>query len=119
MRSRRSAGADSDVTVLTYFPRYSRTPAYNWNQKLNLQLVPFQMWNSQGGQDEAPESSEQKRYPQIISKNMTDIGRTNLIQLDILTEGPPLTSKSYTAPLKYSKFIGHEIKQLEEVGIIS
>ena len=34
MRSRRSVGADSDVIPLNYFPRYHRTPAYNWNQIL-------------------------------------------------------------------------------------
>ena len=34
-----------------------------------------------------------KRYPQIISQNTTDIGRTNLIELDIPMEGPPIASK--------------------------
>ena len=48
-----------------------------------------------------------------------DIGRTNMIKLDIPTEGPLITSKLYTVPLKYCKFVNHEIKQLEEVGIIS
>ena len=60
-----------------------------------------------------------KKYPQIISKNALDIGGTNLIKLDILTEGPPITSKPYTVPLKYHEFLDHEIKQLEEAGIIS
>ena len=48
-----------------------------------------------------------------------DIGRTNLIKLDIPKEGPPIVSKSYTVVLKYHKFVDHEIKQLEDVGIIS
>ena len=48
-----------------------------------------------------------------------DIGRTNLIKLDIPTEGPPIASKLYTVPLKYGEFVDHEIKQLEETGIIS
>ena len=47
-----------------------------------------------------------------------DIGRTNLIKLDIPMEGPPVTSKLYTVLLKYCEFVDHEIKQLEEVGII-
>ena len=34
-------------------------------------------------------------------------------------EGPPITSKLYTVLLKYCKFVDHEIKQLEEVGITS
>ena len=36
-----------------------------------------------------------------ISKSATDIGRTNLIQLDIPTEDPPIASKPYSVPLKY------------------
>ena len=48
-----------------------------------------------------------------------DIGRTNLIKLEIPTEGPPIISKPYTMPLKKHKFLDHKIRQLEEVGIIS
>ena len=48
-----------------------------------------------------------------------DIGRTNLIELDIPTEVPHVASKPYTVPLKYREFIDHEIKQLEEAGIFS
>ena len=48
-----------------------------------------------------------------------DIGRTSLIKLDIPTEGPHIASKPYTVPLKYCEFVDHEIKQMEEVGIIS
>ena len=48
-----------------------------------------------------------------------DIGRTNLIELDILIEGVPIMSKPYTVLLKYCKFVDHKIKQLEEAGIIS
>ena len=55
----------------------------------------------------------------IISQTTTDIGRTNLIELDIPTEGPPITSKPYIVPLKYHEFVDHEIKWLEEVGLIT
>ena len=41
------------------------------------------------------------RYNAIISKSATDLGRTNLLQLDIPTEGQPITSKPYSVPLKY------------------
>ena len=54
-----------------------------------------------------------------MSQNMTDIGRTNLIEVDLPMEGLPIASKLYTIPQKYCKFVDHEIKQLEEVGIIS
>ena len=42
-----------------------------------------------------------------------------MIELDILTEGPPVASKPYTIPLKYREFVDHKIKQLEGAGIIS
>ena len=41
------------------------------------------------------------KYSTIVSKSATDIGRTNLIKLDILTEGPPIACKPYSVPLKY------------------
>ena len=59
-----------------------------------------------------------KIYLQIISQNAMDIDRTNLMELDISMEGPPITSKPHTVLLKDHGFIDHEIKQLEEAGII-
>ena len=59
------------------------------------------------------------KYTSIMSQTAMDIGRTNLIELDILTEGKPIASKPYTVSLKYHEFVDHEIKQLEEAGIIS
>ena len=59
-----------------------------------------------------------KKCSQIISQNATDIGRTNLIKLDIPIEGLPIASIPYTVPQKYCEFIDHEIKQLEKAGII-
>ena len=41
------------------------------------------------------------KYSTIVSKSATDIGRTNLIELDIPTEGPPIAHKLYSIPLKY------------------
>ena len=54
------------------------------------------------------------KYNSIVSKSATDTGRTNLIELDIPTKGPPVASKPYTIPLKYREFVDYEIKQLEE-----
>ena len=51
------------------------------------------------------------KYNSIVSKSAADIGRTNLIELDILTEGPPIALKPYTVPLKYREFVDHDIKQ--------
>ena len=59
------------------------------------------------------------KHDNIVSKSATDISRTNLIELDIPTEGLPVASKPYTVPLKYREFVEHEIKQLKEAEIIS
>ena len=59
------------------------------------------------------------KYNSIVSKSATDMGKTNLIELNTLTEGPPVASKPYTVPLKYREFVDCEIKQLEKEGIIS
>ena len=59
------------------------------------------------------------KYTSIISQSTTDIGRTNLLELDIPTEGLPIASKLYLVLLKYREFTDQEIKQLEEAGIIS
>ena len=41
------------------------------------------------------------KFSSIVSKSATDIGRTNLIELDIPTEGPPIACKPYSVLLKY------------------
>ena len=41
-----------------------------------------------------------RTYTHIMSQNTADIGRTNLIELDIPTEGPPIALKPYTVQLK-------------------
>ena len=41
------------------------------------------------------------KYSTIVSKSATDIDRTNLIKLDIPTEGPPIACKPYSVRLKY------------------
>ena len=60
----------------------------------------------------------ERKYLHIVLQNTTDIGRTHLIELDILMEGPPIVSKPYTVPLKFCGFVEHKIKQLEEASII-
>ena len=52
-------------------------------------------------------------------KSATDISRTNLIELDIPTEGTCISCKPYSILLKYRDFVDEEIKQLEDAGIIS
>ena len=52
-------------------------------------------------------------------KSPTDFGRTNLIEMDMPTTGPPVSTKPYTIPLKYKSFVNEEIKLLEDAGCIS
>ena len=73
-----------------------------------------------------PEEAKEKlntllegKYSNIVSKSATDIGRTNLIELDIPTEGPCMSCRPYSIPLKYRDFVDEEIQQLEDAGIIS
>ena len=49
----------------------------------------------------------------------TGFGRTNLIEIDLPTTGPPVSTKPYTIPLKYKSFINDEIELLEDAGCIS
>ena len=59
------------------------------------------------------------KFSCIISKSPTDFRRTNLVEMDLPTTGPPVAMKSYTIPLKYKHFVDEEIKLLEDAGCIS
>ena len=59
------------------------------------------------------------KFTGIISKSPVDFGRTNLIEMALLTTGPPVSTKPYTIPLKYKSFINKEIKLLKDAGCIS
>ena len=61
----------------------------------------------------------EEKYSDTVSKLATDIGRTNLIELDIPTEGPCVSCRPYSILLKYRDFVDEEIQQLEDAGIIS
>ena len=59
------------------------------------------------------------KYSNIVSMSATNISRTNLIELDIPTEGPCVSCRPYFIPLKYRDFVDEEIQQLEDAGITS
>ena len=44
------------------------------------------------------------KFTDIISKSPADFGRTNLIEIDLHTTGPPVSIKPYIIPLKYKSF---------------
>ena len=59
------------------------------------------------------------KFADIISKSPTYFGRTNLIEMDLPTSGPPVSTKPYTIPLKYKSFIDDGIKLLKDASCIS
>ena len=55
-----------------------------------------------------------QQFPTVFSTNSEDIGRTNLITMDIDTgDSPPSARKPYTLPLKHYDWAQQEIKSLE------
>ena len=60
-----------------------------------------------------------EKYPKVFSKGNEDIGRTQLVTMDIDTgDSPPVSSRPYTLALKHHKWVQKEIKMLERAGII-
>ena len=59
------------------------------------------------------------KFTGIISKSPADFGRTNLIEMDLPTTGPPVSTKPYTISLKHRSFVDKKIKLLEDAGCIS
>ena len=54
-----------------------------------------------------------------FSKNNRDIGKTQLIEMEIDTGGSvPLAQSPYTLPLKHYDWVRKEIETLEKAGII-
>ena len=62
-----------------------------------------------------------KRFSEVFSKNSEDIGRTNLITMDIDTgdHPPAICQKPYTLALKHYEWVQKEVDQLEWTGIIT
>ena len=63
-----------------------------------------------------------ERFPEVFSKNNEDIGRTNLITMDIDTgdhPSSPICQKPYTLALKHYEWVQKEVDQLEWMGIIT
>ena len=61
-----------------------------------------------------------QQFPEVFSTNNEDIGRTNLITMDIDTgDSPPSAKKPYTLPLKHYEWVQQEIESLERAGIIT
>ena len=61
-----------------------------------------------------------EKYPKVFSKGNEDIGRMQLVTMDIdMGDSPPVSSRPYTLALKHHKWVQEEIETLERVGIIT
>ena len=61
-----------------------------------------------------------EKYPKVFSKGYKDIGRTQLVTMDIdMGDIPPVSSRPYTLALKHHRWVQEEIETLERVGIIT
>ena len=56
------------------------------------------------------------KFTGVTSKSPAEFGRTNMIEMDMPTTGPPVSTKPYTIPLKYKSFINDKIKLLEDAS---
>ena len=61
-----------------------------------------------------------EKYPKVFSKGNEDIGRTQLVTMDIDTgDSPLLSSRPYTLALKHHRWVQEEIETLERAGVIT
>ena len=61
-----------------------------------------------------------EKYPKVFSKGNEDIGRTQLVTMDIdMGDSPPVSLRPYTLALKHHRWVQEEIETLERVGIIT
>ena len=61
-----------------------------------------------------------EKYPKVFSKGNEDIGRTQLVTMDIDTgDSPPISSRPYTLVLKHHRWVQEEIETLERAGVIT
>ena len=61
-----------------------------------------------------------EKYPKVFSKGNEDIGRTQLVMMDIDTgDSPPISSRLYTLVLKHHRWVQEEIETLERAGVIT
>ena len=61
-----------------------------------------------------------EKYPKVFSKGNEDIGRTQLVTMNIdMGDSPSVSSRLYTLALKHHKWVQEEIETLERAGIIA
>ena len=59
-----------------------------------------------------------EKYPNVFSKGNEDIGRTQLVTMDIdMGDSPPVSSRPYTLALKHHRGVQEEIENLWSTGV--
>ena len=59
------------------------------------------------------------KFKDIFSIDLSDIGKTPLIEMEIYTgDSPPTTQKPYTLPLKHAMWVQKELEFFEIAGVI-
>ena len=60
-----------------------------------------------------------KEFKDIFSVDLSDIGKTPLVEMEIDTgDSPPITQKPYTLPLKHAEWVQKELEILEKAGVL-
>ena len=61
-----------------------------------------------------------EKYPKVFSKGNEDIGRTQLVTMDIdKGDSLPVSSRPYTLALKHHRWVQEEIETLKRTGVIT
>ena len=61
-----------------------------------------------------------EKYPKVFSKGNEDIGRMQLVTMDIdMGDSPLISSRPYTLALKHHRWVQEEIETLERAGVIA
>ena len=83
------------------------------NRKVELQDAPITDGTRKTSEDICD------RHHEAFSKNNRDIGRMQLIEMEIDTgNSVPLAQSPYTLPLKHYDWVRNKIKTLEKAGVI-
>ena len=83
------------------------------NRKVELQDAPIREETRTNFEDVCD------HYQEAFSKNNRDIGRTQLIEMEIDTgNSVPLAQSPYTLPLKHYDWVRNKIETLEKAGVI-
>ena len=61
-----------------------------------------------------------EKYPKVFAKGNEDIGRMQLVTMDInMGDSPPVSSRPYTLALKHHRWVQEEMETLERAGVIT